>query len=185
MGATPCELCGAPAALRCEPDAAFLCWTCDARVHGANFLVARHARRPICTHCGGAAEAAAVSGPKLSPARFVCAPCSGAAAAASDSESSTRRGSNTGSSGCESSGGPARKAALEACRGRLGMRRASRRRAVAAAAAVWLAAGGEAAPAPLLRRLEAWSGVRARVILAAAARLARAASRRQRWAECA
>jgi hypothetical protein len=33
-----CELCGAPAAVHCAADAAFLCASCDAKVHGANFV---------------------------------------------------------------------------------------------------------------------------------------------------
>ncbi|XP_020102438.1 zinc finger protein CONSTANS-LIKE 2-like [Ananas comosus] len=42
-----CDLCGgaAAAAVYCDADGAFLCWSCDAAVHGANFLVARHVRR--------------------------------------------------------------------------------------------------------------------------------------------
>ncbi|CAD6338793.1 unnamed protein product [Miscanthus lutarioriparius] len=39
-----CELCGAPAAVHCAADAAFLCAACDAKVHGANFLASRHRR---------------------------------------------------------------------------------------------------------------------------------------------
>lgn len=46
-----CELCNADAAVFCPSDAAFLCSTCDAKVHQANFLVARHLRRAICSHC--------------------------------------------------------------------------------------------------------------------------------------
>ncbi|KAF8687251.1 hypothetical protein HU200_042925 [Digitaria exilis] len=42
-----CELCGAPAAVHCEADAAFLCAACDAKVHGANFLASRHLRTRI------------------------------------------------------------------------------------------------------------------------------------------
>ncbi|CAL5039790.1 unnamed protein product [Urochloa decumbens] len=50
VGTTPgagcrrCELCGAPAAVHCAADAAFLCAACDAKVHGANFLASRHRR---------------------------------------------------------------------------------------------------------------------------------------------
>lgn len=42
-----CELCDAEAAVFCPSDAAYLCWTCDAQVHQANFLVARHFRHPL------------------------------------------------------------------------------------------------------------------------------------------
>ncbi|KAF9612959.1 hypothetical protein IFM89_004662 [Coptis chinensis] len=46
-----CELCNVEASLYCMSDSAFLCYNCDARVHEANFLVARHVRRTICSIC--------------------------------------------------------------------------------------------------------------------------------------
>lgn len=46
-----CELCIAEAAVFCPSDAAFLCWSCDAKVHEANFLVARHVRQSVCSNC--------------------------------------------------------------------------------------------------------------------------------------
>ncbi|KAL1551857.1 B-box zinc finger protein 32-like [Salvia divinorum] len=46
-----CELCNANAALFCPSDAAFLCRNCDTKVHEANFLVARHVRRAVCSNC--------------------------------------------------------------------------------------------------------------------------------------
>ncbi|KAJ8770492.1 hypothetical protein K2173_017983 [Erythroxylum novogranatense] len=46
-----CELCDREARLYCESDAAFLCSDCDFNVHDANFLVARHIRRLICSEC--------------------------------------------------------------------------------------------------------------------------------------
>ncbi|KAM7253725.1 hypothetical protein ACFE04_031407 [Oxalis oulophora] len=42
-----CELCNNAASLYCEADNAFLCKSCDAKVHQANFLVARHIRHVI------------------------------------------------------------------------------------------------------------------------------------------
>ncbi|XP_073148402.1 B-box zinc finger protein 32 [Henckelia pumila] len=42
-----CELCDAEAAVFCPSDAANLCCPCDAKVHQANFLVARHFRHPL------------------------------------------------------------------------------------------------------------------------------------------
>jgi hypothetical protein len=39
-----CELCGAPAAVHCAADAAFLCAASDTKVHDANFLASRHCR---------------------------------------------------------------------------------------------------------------------------------------------
>ncbi|CAI5526448.1 unnamed protein product [Closterium sp. Naga37s-1] len=46
-----CELCTQPAALRCDADSAFLCATCDAAVHSANFIVLRHSRHLLCALC--------------------------------------------------------------------------------------------------------------------------------------
>ncbi|KAF5741467.1 putative zinc finger CONSTANS-LIKE 11 -like protein [Tripterygium wilfordii] len=46
-----CELCKTPATTYCESDQASLCWNCDAKVHGANFLVARHSRTLLCRAC--------------------------------------------------------------------------------------------------------------------------------------
>ncbi|XP_074565752.1 uncharacterized protein LOC141822214 [Curcuma longa] len=51
MGVSKCELCGCPARIHCESDQANLCWECDAKVHGANFLVARHSRCLLCRSC--------------------------------------------------------------------------------------------------------------------------------------
>ncbi|XP_020232400.1 B-box domain protein 31-like isoform X2 [Cajanus cajan] len=46
-----CELCKAPARIFCDSDQATLCWSCDAKVHTANFLVARHSRTLLCRTC--------------------------------------------------------------------------------------------------------------------------------------
>ncbi|KAK2965488.1 hypothetical protein RJ640_008282 [Escallonia rubra] len=51
MKARLCELCKGEATLHCASDSAFLCWKCDATVHGANFLVARHVRSIVCSKC--------------------------------------------------------------------------------------------------------------------------------------
>ncbi|PKA67063.1 Zinc finger protein CONSTANS-LIKE 4 [Apostasia shenzhenica] len=70
-----CELCDREASLYCEADAAFLCWACDAQVHGANFLVARHVRAISCSGCGEMA-AGNVNGPGSAPIRALCRSCS-------------------------------------------------------------------------------------------------------------
>lgn len=44
-----CELCNKSASIYCPSDSAFLCETCDTKVHTANFLVARHFRLPLHT----------------------------------------------------------------------------------------------------------------------------------------
>ncbi|KAK6946791.1 B-box-type zinc finger [Dillenia turbinata] len=46
-----CELCSNPARMYCESDQASLCWSCDEKVHGANFLVAKHMRCLLCHAC--------------------------------------------------------------------------------------------------------------------------------------
>ncbi|PKU83019.1 zinc finger protein CONSTANS-LIKE 5 [Dendrobium catenatum] len=54
LGARTCDGCKgppAPAVLFCRADAAFLCRTCDARVHGANKLASRHERVWLCEVC--------------------------------------------------------------------------------------------------------------------------------------
>lgn len=56
MRPTPCELCKEAASAYCPSDSAFLCGGCDARVHQANFLVARHVRLPLCSGCGSLSD---------------------------------------------------------------------------------------------------------------------------------
>ncbi|KAK7349084.1 hypothetical protein VNO77_06161 [Canavalia gladiata] len=51
MKGKACELCNQQASLYCPSDSAFLCSNCDATVHRANFLVARHLRHLICSKC--------------------------------------------------------------------------------------------------------------------------------------
>ncbi|KAJ8616963.1 hypothetical protein MRB53_013149 [Persea americana] len=69
-----CELCSAEAALYCASDAAYLCWSCDAGVHKANFLVARHVRRTLCVRCGKF-DGRLLSGAALRPIRPLCRGC--------------------------------------------------------------------------------------------------------------
>ncbi|KAF2305045.1 hypothetical protein GH714_001314 [Hevea brasiliensis] len=58
----------------CESDQANLCWDCDAKVHGANFLVAKHSRTLLCHLCQSFTPWTA-SGPKLSLTVSVCENC--------------------------------------------------------------------------------------------------------------
>ncbi|KAK7290951.1 hypothetical protein RIF29_05760 [Crotalaria pallida] len=51
MNSKKCELCKVAARTFCESDQASLCWDCDAKVHAANFLVARHVRTLLCHTC--------------------------------------------------------------------------------------------------------------------------------------
>ncbi|KAL0001049.1 hypothetical protein SO802_014830 [Lithocarpus litseifolius] len=69
-----CELCGKAARMYCESDEASLCWDCDEKVHGANFLVARHERTLLCQVCQSLTPWKS-SGPKLCPTVSVCEAC--------------------------------------------------------------------------------------------------------------
>ncbi|KAM5579889.1 B-box zinc finger protein 32 [Rosa sericea] len=70
-----CELCNNHAALYCASDSAFLCFRCDSRVHGANFLVARHVRQPLCSNCKALAGDP-ISGDGVPNAHRLCSSCS-------------------------------------------------------------------------------------------------------------
>lgn len=70
-----CELCDGVAALHCAADDAHICWTCDAKVHSANFLVARHTRSVLCGTCGTPTPWRA-SGANPTPLTGLCANCS-------------------------------------------------------------------------------------------------------------
>ncbi|XP_062196772.1 zinc finger protein CO3-like [Phragmites australis] len=69
-----CELCGAAARVYCGADEATLCWGCDAQVHGANFLVARHTRTLLCRGCARPTPWCA-AGPRLGPTASLCDRC--------------------------------------------------------------------------------------------------------------
>ncbi|XP_062026293.1 B-box zinc finger protein 32-like [Rosa rugosa] len=70
-----CELCNHHASLYCASDSAFLCFRCDSRVHGANFLVARHVRQPLCSNCKALAGDP-ISGDGVPNAHWLCSSCS-------------------------------------------------------------------------------------------------------------
>ncbi|KAL5976313.1 hypothetical protein ACLOJK_020643, partial [Asimina triloba] len=69
-----CELCDVPARMYCESDQASLCFDCDAKVHGANFLVARHSRSLLCQACQSPTPWKA-AGPRLAPTVSLCERC--------------------------------------------------------------------------------------------------------------
>lgn len=69
-----CELCHGAAAVYCAADEAHICWTCDAKVHSANFLVARHTRVVLCGSCG-IPTSWRVSGVEFTPLAGFCAEC--------------------------------------------------------------------------------------------------------------
>ena len=69
-----CELCKLAARTYCESDQASLCWDCDAKVHGANFLVARHVRCLLCLTCQSLTPWRA-AGAKLGHTVSVCERC--------------------------------------------------------------------------------------------------------------
>ncbi|XP_042385916.1 B-box zinc finger protein 32-like [Zingiber officinale] len=214
-----CELCSGEAAVYCEADAAFLCWACDASVHGANFLVARHLRRVACASCDALGPALCVSG----RVRRICNSCS-----PDDRDHSDASSSCLSTSESAAAAPPPRRVATAAKRQlgeaeaillgwsrRMGLR--GGRRCAEVGARVVAACGRTAAAQPLrvvlaaalwssiksfqveaadvesrggaaaLRRLEACSGVPARLILAAESRIARrvrVADAAEGWAEC-
>lgn len=70
-----CELCDATAALYCGADEAYICWSCDVKVHSANFLVARHTRMVLCKICCRPTTLRA-SGADPTPLSHLCVSCS-------------------------------------------------------------------------------------------------------------
>lgn len=229
-----CELCGGGASLYCDSDDAFLCWSCDTSVHGANFLVARHVRRVACAECRAVDPGACVvSGAVVRPLRSLCRQCHGAELSSSSCLSAAE---STTASRTEKQRGPSKRwgrrrqfgearaeRVLSVWSGRMGLRSARGCAAAAArllssrsvvvgakpgrvalAAALWFAVklfarndkdgdgvgneNGNDDPASsgdsrsgigaVLRRLEACSGVPARLIAVAESRFPRVASRR-------
>ncbi|XP_030512119.2 B-box domain protein 31-like [Rhodamnia argentea] len=75
----PCQLCDNLATMYCEPDQANLCWDCDSRVHGGNFLAAKHQRNLLCRSCQSPTLWSAL-GPRLAPMASVCEKCVGCGA---------------------------------------------------------------------------------------------------------
>uniref|UniRef100_A0A1J3FUX0 B-box zinc finger protein 32 n=3 Tax=Noccaea caerulescens TaxID=107243 RepID=A0A1J3FUX0_NOCCA len=69
-----CDLCDGVARMYCESDQASLCWNCDGKVHGANFLVAKHTRCLLCSACQSLTPWKA-SGLRLGPTFSVCDSC--------------------------------------------------------------------------------------------------------------
>ncbi|PKA47929.1 Putative zinc finger protein CONSTANS-LIKE 11 [Apostasia shenzhenica] len=69
-----CSLCHRAARMYCESDQASLCWECDAKVHGANFLVARHSRELLCRCCQAPTPWRA-AGARLSHTVSLCERC--------------------------------------------------------------------------------------------------------------
>ncbi|KAI3515358.1 hypothetical protein L1887_14235 [Cichorium endivia] len=70
-----CELCKSTAKVYCDSDMASLCWSCDAKVHSANFLVARHSRSLLCQICQSPTPWSA-SGEKIWPTTAsICGRC--------------------------------------------------------------------------------------------------------------
>ncbi|KAH0942043.1 zinc finger protein HD1 [Brassica rapa] len=69
-----CDLCEGVARMYCESDQASLCWNCDAKVHGANFLVAKHTRCLLCSACQSSTPWKA-TGLRLGPTFSVCDSC--------------------------------------------------------------------------------------------------------------
>lgn len=58
----------------CAADNAHICWSCDAKVHGANFLVARHTRSVLCKTCG-ISTTRRTTGANPTPLTGLCSGC--------------------------------------------------------------------------------------------------------------
>lgn len=116
MESRACELCRGHASLYCPSDSAFLCSDCDANVHEANFLVARHVRRTICRSCTGF-DGNIISGVGFRPVPSLCRSC--------EADDGDRRSaaSSSSSSSCVST---AESAKTGAGRIRIGRTRSSR-----------------------------------------------------------
>ncbi|KAF2574833.1 hypothetical protein F2Q70_00004951 [Brassica cretica] len=74
MAKKKCELCDRVARMFCESDQASLCWDCDGKVHGANFLVAKHTRCLLCNVCQSPTPWKA-SGLRFGPTVSICESC--------------------------------------------------------------------------------------------------------------
>ncbi|KAF8658631.1 hypothetical protein HU200_059097 [Digitaria exilis] len=203
-----CELCGAPAAVHCEADAAFLCAACDAKVHGANFLASRHLRTRILPSPAAAPGAESDEDDGYASAASSCV----STADSASTPAAARRRQCVGERARAAGRTPARaraEAVLEGWAKRMGLSPGTARRRAAAAwralracgadlaavatrvpprvamaAALWsevAAAGGDGASRDddALRRLEACAHVPARVVVAVATSMARARARRR------
>ncbi|CAN6193787.1 unnamed protein product [Urochloa humidicola] len=214
VGRTPgtgcfrCELCGAPAAVHCAADAAFLCAACDAKVHGANFLASRHRRTRL--YVLPAADAAEEEGYASAASSCVSTADSASTAPAVRRTRCSRSRGGTGRPPRRACAAAARaEAVLEGWAKRMGLAPGSARRRAAAAwralracgadaaaarvpprvamaAALWweVAAGGGggggASDGEALRRLEACAHVPARLVVAVATSLLARARARSR-----
>ncbi|XP_062233017.1 B-box zinc finger protein 32-like [Phragmites australis] len=201
-GAECCELCGAPAAVHCAADAAFLCAACDAKVHGANFLASRHRRRSLAgaapgdegyesatSSCVSTADSASTT------ARRRRRPARGGARRRARTEAVLEGWAKRMGIATEIARRLATAAgrALRACGPDAAAARVPLR--VAMAAALWWEAAAEAGAGQddALRRLEACAHVPARLVVAAASSMARARAHARRraavgavegWDEC-
>ncbi|CAM0946541.1 unnamed protein product [Alopecurus aequalis] len=204
---TGCELCGGVAAVHCAADSAFLCASCDAKVHGANFLASRHVRRRlvVVVDDDGQSEPSSAMDSDSSSSCVSTADSYAAAPRARAVKGRKMGGRKKQRASAEVvlegwanrmglARGPARRRAARAARALRALGRgvsASRvPLRVAMAAALWSeVAGSGCGEAALLRRLEASAHVPARLVVAVAAWMARAADRaaapaEEGWAEC-
>ncbi|XP_040377024.1 B-box zinc finger protein 32-like [Oryza brachyantha] len=203
-GGVGCELCGGVAAVHCAADAAFLCLTCDAKVHGANFLASRHRRRRLGVEVE--VEEEEEDDARSAASSSCVSTADSASSTAAHAGAARRRGRRRV---------PRAEAVLEGWAKRMGLSPgAARRRASAAGAALRAVGRGVAASrvpirvamaaalwselssssrrrvgageAALLRRLEANTHVPARLLLTVASWMARASrpAAEEGWAEC-
>ncbi|KAG1364502.1 B-box zinc finger protein 32 [Cocos nucifera] len=166
-GRRACELCKRGAAVYCEADAAFLCWACDARVHSANFLVARHLRRIACAECHALDDARVLFGAGSPPIRSLCRSCHRATGpsfsdAASSSDSSCVSTADSAVSESARRGAAVEEGVLINWSRRMGLGDQGARRCAAVATRVLCACSGKMTVTTLRVRLAAalWFAVK-------------------------
>ncbi|TKW21978.1 hypothetical protein SEVIR_4G157200v4 [Setaria viridis] len=147
-----CELCGAPAAVHCAADAAFLCAACDAKVHGANFLASRHRRTrlaPAAARCGATLESSSSEEDGHASAASSCVSTADSASTASAAR--RRRGGRaraaTGRTPGRGAAARRAEAVLECWAKRMGLAPGAARRRAAAAWRALRASGADAVAA--------------------------------------
>ncbi|KAM0904586.1 hypothetical protein ACQ4PT_017912 [Festuca glaucescens] len=197
-----CALCGAGVDVHCAADAAFLCSPCDAEVHGANFLASRHRRTSVSAPNKGRHDDDDDDASETSSSSSCVSTADSTTTTAMAPERGRKprrvhrgRGEAVLQVWAKRMGlvapGAARRVAAAAARALQDAAAAPRRPLrVAMAAALWrevAAQGVHEATGDALRRLEACAHVPARLVLAVASSVGRAAAldTEEGWGECA
>ncbi|PAN22884.2 hypothetical protein PAHAL_4G056300 [Panicum hallii] len=144
-----CELCGAPAAVHCAADAAFLCAACDAKVHGANFLASRHRRTRLLLPGAeaGCGSVTAEEGEEDEGYASAASSCVSTADSASTATAAAARWARAGRRPRRAAAAGRAEAVLEGWAKRMGLAPGAARRRAAAACRALRACGADAAAA--------------------------------------